>query len=138
VRSTGWRGPASTGGAPQTATSARALTPAPRGYGAPPPGYGPVYGGPHVGIGIGVVVPLNGPQHTHEGAVAEDDEFFAGDQAYLSATLVSTYDGRVLWHARQSIDVDLARPADVQAMVDRLVDTIPPSLSQGAAPAAKH
>jgi len=134
VRSTGWRGPASTGGAPPTATTARALAPAPRGYGAVPAGHGPVYAGPQVGIGVGVVVPLNGPQYTHEGAVAEDDEFFAGDQAYISATLVSTYDGRVLWHARQSIDVSLDRPADVQAMVDRLVDTIPPSLSQGAAP----
>jgi hypothetical protein len=138
VRSTGWRGPASTGGAPQTATTARAFSPAPRGYGAGPPGRGPVYGGPNVGIGIGVVVPLNGPQYTHEGAVAEDDEFFAGDQAYLSATLVSTYDGRVLWHTRQSIDVDLAHPADVQKMVDRLVQTIPPSLSQGPTAPAAH
>jgi hypothetical protein len=136
VRSSGWRGPASTGGSPPTATTARALAPPPRGYGAVPRGGGAVYGGPRVGIGIGVVVPLEGPQHTHEGAVAEDDEMFAGDQAYLSATLVSTYDGRVLWHARQSIDVALDRPADVQKMVDRLVDTIPPSLSQAPAPAA--
>jgi len=89
-----------------------------------------------VGIGIGVVVPLDGPAHTHEGSVAEDDEFFAGDQAYVSATLVSTYDGRVLWHARQSIDVALDRPADVQRMIERLVATIPPSLSQGPAPPA--
>jgi hypothetical protein len=134
VRSTGWRGPASSGPTAQP-TAARALAPAPRGYGAVPPGGGPVYAGPRVGVGVGVVVPLNGPQYTHEGAVAEDDEYFAGDQAYVSATLVSTYDGRVLWHARQSIDVSLDRPDDVQKMVDRLVDSIPPSLSQGAPPA---
>jgi hypothetical protein len=138
VHSTGWRGPATTGGAPQTTTTARALGPAPRGYGAVPPGRGPVYAGPRVGIGVGVVVPLDSPQHTHEGAVADDDAFFAGDQAYVSATLVSTYDGRVLWHARQSIDVDLARPDDVQKMVDHLVATIPPSLSQAPAPPAAH
>jgi hypothetical protein len=77
---------------------------------------------------------LNGPVHTHEGSVAEEDEYFAGDQAYLSATLVSTYDGRVLWHARQSIDVALDKPDDVQRMIDRLVESIPPSLSQGPAP----
>jgi hypothetical protein len=136
VRSSGWRGPAAPTGGVATATTARALTPAPRGYGSVPYGRGPVYSGPNVGIGIGVVVPLNGPAHTHEGAVAEDDEFFAGDQAYVSATLVSTYDGRVLWHARQSIDVALDKPADVQRMIERLVDTIPPSLSQGPAPPA--
>jgi len=42
----------------------------------------------------------------------------------------------VLWHARQSIDVALDRPADVQRMIERLVATIPPSLSQGPAPPA--
>ena len=132
VRSNGWRAPTA-GGASGGATTA-AVSPAPRGYGYAPAGRGPVYGGPHVGVGIGIVVPLNGPVHTHEGSVAEDDEYFAGDQAYLSATLVSTYDGRVLWHARQSIDVALDKPDDVQRMIDRLVDSIPPSLSQGPAP----
>ncbi|HXU82536.1 MAG TPA: hypothetical protein VN914_14135 [Polyangia bacterium] len=133
VRSSGWRGPAPSSG-PSGATTAIA-SPPPRGYGYVPPGRGPVYSGPQVGIGISVVVPIEGPAHTHEGAVAENDEYFAGDQAYLSATLVSTYDGRVLWHARQSIDVDLDKPADVQKMIDRLVESIPPSLSQGPAPA---
>jgi hypothetical protein len=113
----------------------RLASPPPRGYGYVPPGRGPVYSGPQVGIGIVSSCPSRGPAHTHEGAVAENDEYFAGDQAYLSATLVSTYDGRVLWHARQSIDVDLDKPADVQKMIDRLVESIPPSLSQGPAPA---
>jgi hypothetical protein len=39
----------------------------------------------------------------------------------------------VLWHTRQSIDVALDEPHDVQRMIDSLVDTIPPSLSQGPA-----
>jgi hypothetical protein len=135
----GWRGGSSavTPGA-GAATTARVAPPAPRGYGAAPDRPGPVYTGPHVGLGVGVVVPLEGHAHTHEGQVREDDETFAGDQAYLSATLVSTYDGRVLWHARQSIDVALDEPQDVQRMVERLVETIPPSLSRGAqVPAAR-
>jgi hypothetical protein len=132
----GWHGPAA--GAAPGATTAIAPAPVSRGYGHYPRGGGPVYAGPQVGIGIGVVVPIDSPQYTHEGAVADQDDSFAGDQAYVSMTLVSTYDGRVLWHTRQSIDVALDKPQDVQRMVDRLIETIPPSLSQPApaAPAA--
>jgi hypothetical protein len=137
VRSSGWHGPAA--GTTPRSTTAIAAPPVSRGYGNYPRGGGPVYAGPQVGLGIGVVVPLDGPQYTHEGAVADQDESFAGDQAYVSMTLVSTYDGRVLWHTRQSIDVALDKPQDVQRMVDRLIDAIPPSLSRAApapAPAA--
>jgi hypothetical protein len=111
----------------------------PRGYGhLPPGGGGPVYGGSHVsfGLGVGVVVPLDGPQATHEGAVADDDSAFAGDQGYITMSLVSTYDGRVLWHLRQSVDVELDNPRDVERFVTRVVDSIPPSLGRGPAPAA--
>jgi hypothetical protein len=134
----GWRGPAP--GAATGATTARVAAPPPRGYGSFPSGRGPVYAGPNVGTGIGVVVPLDGPVYTHEGAVADSDDTFAGDQAYVSMTMVSTYDGRVLWHLRRSIDVALDKPQDVQRMIDGIIDTIPPSLSQApaAAPAAKH
>ena len=100
---------------------------------AGPPAYGGghVYGGPHVGVGIGVVVPLNGPTHTHEGAVADEEDVFAGDQAYVSMTLISSHDGRVLWHARQSLDVELDHPPQIERMIDSLVGTIPPSLAVG-------
>jgi hypothetical protein len=117
---------------PAAGTPARAHF-APRGYGRlPPGGGGPVYGGSHVnfGVGLGVMVPLDGPVATHEGAVADDDSAFAGNQAYLTMSLVSTYDGRVLWHLRQSIDVDLDDPKDVDRVVARILDAIPPSLAR--------
>jgi hypothetical protein len=106
----GWRG--SPGG-----TSLAAPRPAPvpgtagawRGGGtAPGVARGaPVYtggGGPRfgLGIGVGVIVPLDGPVYTHDGSVDYDEPWFAGDQLYVSMTLVSTYDGRVLWHARDA------------------------------------
>jgi hypothetical protein len=110
---------------------------APRGYGRPPPtGGGRVYGGSHVsfGLGVGMVVPLDGPEATHEGAVADDDSAFAGDQAYVTMSLVSTYDGRLLWHLRQSVDVELDNPQEVERFVRRVLDGLPPSLARGAAP----
>src|SRR5438132_473476 len=78
--------------APAGATAARVT---PRGYGGlPPGGGGRVYGGgPRVGVGVGVMVPLEEPVYTHEGAVADPDDTFAGDQAYVAMTLVSSYDG---------------------------------------------
>ena len=127
------------GGVPAAGTPAQAHFAAPRGYGRPPPGGGGrVYGGSHVsfGLGVGMVVPLDGPEATHEGAVADDDSAFAGDQAYVTMSLISTYDGRVLWHLRQSVDVELDNPKDVERFVGRVLDSIPPSLARGAPAAA--
>jgi hypothetical protein len=70
---------------------------------------------------VGVWVPLGGPVHTHDGNVEHDDELFAGDELYVSMTLVSTYDGRVLWHAREHLDLDAEDNADV----DRMVQSFP-------------
>jgi hypothetical protein len=98
-----------------------------RGF-APPrgPGVGRVYGGgPSVGVGVAVVVPLDGPAYTHDGTVEHEDEMFAGDQVYVSMTMISAHDGRVLWHQRQSLDLDAQDPRDVDAMVRTFVDAIP-------------
>jgi hypothetical protein len=90
----------------------------------------PVYtgGGPRLGIGIGVVVPLDGPVYTHDGSVDYDDPWFAGDQLYVSMTLVSTYDGRVLWHARDSVDLEADHPEHIDQLVHAFLDTLPPAL----------
>lgn len=108
--------------------SGRATPPMGRGL-APAPIGGPrhVYGGggPHVGIGVGVVIPLGGPQYTHDGQVQQEDEWFAGDQMYLSMTLVNASDGRVLWHLRQDFDLDAEDPKDIQQLVQTVVSTIP-------------
>jgi hypothetical protein len=99
--------------------------------GSPPaaaPG-GRVYGGgPNVGVGfgVGVIIPLDGPVYTHDGDVTHEDETFAGDELYVSMTLVSTYDGRILWHARQELDLDAEDPRDVDRMVQSLLDSLPP------------
>ncbi len=102
---------------------------APPGRGFAPP-RGPVVGrtyggGPHVGVGVAVIVPLDGPTYTHDGTVDHDDEMFAGDQVYVSMTMISAQDGRVLWHQRQSLDLDAQDPGDVDAMVRAFVDSIP-------------
>ena len=120
------------GGVPRTGTPTQAHFAPPRGYGrVPPSGGGRVYGGSNVsfGLGMAMIVPIDGPVATHEGAVADEDSFFAGNQAYVTMSLVSTYDGRVLWHLRQSVDVDLDDPKDVERFVARVLDTIPPSLA---------
>ena len=91
------------------------------------PGPSPRYygGGPHVGIGVFVPIPLEGPVYTHEGQVAHDDGWFGDDQVYLSMTLVNAADGRVLWHLRQDFDVEAENPQDVQGLVNRVVGSIP-------------
>jgi hypothetical protein len=104
--------------------------------GGPPgrPGGAPVYGGgPNVSFGVGVWVPLDGPVYTHDGNVGHDDEMFAGDELYVSMTLVSTNDGRVLWHARESLDLDAEDNVDVDRMVHAFLDTLPP---RGGVPVA--
>jgi hypothetical protein len=95
----------------------------------------PVYvgGGPHVGIGVGVVVPLDGPVYTHDGSVDYDDPLFAGDQLYVSMTLVSTYDGRVLWHARDSVDLEADRPDHIEQMMHAFLETLPAALPRAPA-----
>jgi hypothetical protein len=108
--------------------------------GRPPGSY--VYTGrprPGVSVGIGVVVPLDGPDYTHDGEVQHDDDLFAGDDLYVSMTLVSTYDGRVLWHTRQQLDLDAQDPHDVDRMVESFVATLPPrgGFPPAAAPAHK-
>jgi hypothetical protein len=100
----------------------------------------PVYtggGGPHLGIGVGVIVPLDGPVYTHDGSVDYDDPLFAGDELYVSMTLVSTYDGRVLWHARNNVDLEADHPEHIDQMVHAFLDTLPPALPR-AATAASH
>jgi hypothetical protein len=94
-------------------------------------------GGPHFGVGIGVVVPLDGPVYTHDGDVQHEDEMFAGDELYVSMTLVSTSDGRVLWHARRELDLDADDSQDVARMVESFVASLPPRGGFPAAPARK-
>jgi hypothetical protein len=102
---------------------------APRGRGVMPMRGGPgrVYGGggPQIGLGVAVVVPLDGPTYTHDGTVDHEDEIFAGDQVYVSMTLVSAIDGRVLWHQRRSLDLDAQDPRDVDRMVGSFVGGFP-------------
>ena len=75
------------------------------------------------------------PVYTHDGSIAYDDPVFAGDELYVSMTLVSTYDGRVLWHARDALDLEANNPAHVDRMVQDFMDTLPPALPPtGAAP----
>ena len=51
-------------------------------------------------------------------------------------TMVSTYDGRVLWHVRDHIDLEADRPQDVERLVHTFLDTLPPALPAAtAAPA---
>jgi len=91
---------------------------------------GRVYVGP--AIGLNVVVPLDEPVYTHDGTVAYDDPMFAGDEVYVSMTLISTYDGHVLWHARQALDLEVNHPEDVDRMVGAFLETLPPALPPGA------
>jgi hypothetical protein len=84
----------------------------------------------HVGVGVFVpLVPVDSPQYTHDGQVADDDDAFDGDQIHLSMTLVSAQDGRVLWHIRDSVDVEADKPQELDAFVRRYVGLIPPSLA---------
>jgi hypothetical protein len=97
-----------------------------RGGGAPGRPVGaPVYGGGPP-VGVAVIVPLDGPVYTHDGNVEHEDETFAGDELYVSMTLVSTYDGRVLWHARQALDLDAQDNRDVDQMVQAFIGDLPP------------
>ena len=133
----GWR----TGGAASGMPSSGAPTGGWRGGGAappPPPGAYTYGGGPRVGFGVGVVIPLDGPMYTHDGDVQHEDEIFAGDELYVSMTLVSTSDGRVLWHARQELDLDADDPADVDRMVQSFVGSLPPRGGFPPAPPPKH
>jgi hypothetical protein len=50
-------------------------------------------------------------------------------------TLVSAYDGRVLWHVRANLDRDAEDPNDVRKMVEELLGGMPPRQS-GPVPAA--
>ncbi len=104
---------------------------------APLPAGAPVYrgGGPRVGVGVGIIVPLNGPTYTHDGDVGYEDPMFAGDELYVAMTMVSTYDGRVLWHVRDHIDLEADRPQDVERMVHTFLDTLPPALPRPPAQA---
>lgn len=128
-------GPAFRGATPGTVrapgtgvvTGAAVHPPVGRGY-APSSGYGPrrVYGGgPHIHMGIGVHVPLAGPEYTHGGTVTHEDETFGGDHVYVTMTLVNAADGRVLWHVREDLDVEPDNAKEVERMVHRLVNSIP-------------
>lgn len=122
------------GGAPTGAL--RPPPPVGRGLGPARGRPGRVYGsgGPHVGIGVGIYVPLvpgpvetpvEGSAYTHDGAVTHEDEIFGGDELYLSMTLVNAADGRVLWHLREELDLDAEDPADIRAMMDRVARALP-------------
>jgi hypothetical protein len=126
----GWRGAPPTGGVGSGGGGWRGGAAPPRPVGAPV-----YYGGPRVSFGVGVWVPLGGPVHTHDGNVEHDDELFAGDELYVSMTLVSTYDGRVLWHAREHLDLDAEDNADVDRMVQSFLSTLPARGGQVAQPA---
>jgi hypothetical protein len=127
----GWRG------LPPGATGGGAAAPLPGGAaaaggwrgGRPPPPLPPgtrVYGvGPHVDVGLAVVVPLDGPTYTHDGRVDYDDPLLGDDEMYVSMTLVSTYDGRVLWHARDHLDLEAEDNRDVDQMVQTFLATLP-------------
>ncbi len=126
-------------GAPTRATVAP-VAPTGRGSWTGARGGGRVYrGSPRyhsgVDVGVGLMIPLDSEEHTHDGQVADDDDPFAGDEIHVSMTLVSAYDGRVLWHIRDSVDVEPDRPQEVDAFVRRYVDLLPPALTK-AAPAA--
>jgi hypothetical protein len=99
----------------------------PTGRGLPPPGRtGRVYGGgPRLGLGVGLYVPLGGPVHTHDGRVEHQDELYGGDELWVSMTLVNAADGRVLWHLREELDLEADKPEELEAMVQRFVGTIP-------------
>jgi hypothetical protein len=139
----GWHGTPATAGGGWRGTPGGSTLAAPRPTPAAGPGSwrgggttptpvrgAPVYtgGGPNVGIGVGVVVPLDGPVYTHDGTVDYDDPMFAGDELYVSMTLVSTYDGRVLWHARDNVDLEADHPEHIDQLVHAFLDTIPPAL----------
>lgn len=129
----GWRGAPPGTGAAVAVPPARVAGGGWRGGGrpAPVPVGAPVYrGGGGVGIGIGVVIPLDGPVCTHDGSVDYDDPVFAGDELYVSMTLVSSYDGRVLWHARDHLDLEADQPVDVDQMVHAFLDGLPPAIAQ--------
>lgn len=115
----GWRGTPSSG---MRSVSPPGRVP-PLGGGRAIPHGAPVYRG---GVGVGVIVPIGGPTYTHDGSVGYDDPWFAGDELYVSMTMVSTTDGRVLWHARDNLDLDADDPADVERMVHTYLGTLPP------------
>jgi hypothetical protein len=124
---------AASGGFRAAPSASRAAAPASgwHGGGTVPavPRGAPVYrGGGGPGIGVAVVVPLDEPVATHDGSVGYDDPIFAGDELYVSMTLVSTYDGRVLWHFRDQLDLSADHPADVDRMVHVFLDGLPPAL----------
>jgi hypothetical protein len=134
-RPSSWHG----GGAPTAMSAPRAAGPAapPVGgwRGGRPPLGAPRGGRVYLGGGgnLNLVVPLDEPVYTHDGSIAYDDPVFAGDELYVSMTLVSTYDGRVLWHARDALDLEANNPAHVDRMVQAFLNTLPPALPPAAA-----
>jgi hypothetical protein len=119
--------------------------PVPVGRGAHFAGGGPrpryYGGGPPVDVGVGIFIPLDGPTYTHDGQVTHEDGWFGDDELYMSMTLVNAADGRVLWQLRDDFDLDADDPKDIEAMVNRVVGTIPlrgDLVDQGAAANAKH
>jgi hypothetical protein len=125
----GWRGAPASGGVGAGGGGWRGGAAPARPVGAP------VYGGgPQIGFGVGIFIPLDGPVYTHDGNVAHEDETFAGDELYVSMTLVSTYDGRVLWHAREHLDLDAEDNRDVDRMVQSFLGSLPPRAGFAAPP----
>jgi hypothetical protein len=130
-------GAAAVASGPGAPTSAAVVAPVGRGSWSGARGGGRVYRSSprvHTGVhvGVGWMIPLDSPEHTHDGQVADDDDAFAGDEIHVSMTLVSAHDGRVLWHIRDSVDVEPDKPHEVESFVRRYVDLMPPSLSAGS------
>jgi hypothetical protein len=117
------------GGAPTATAGPRPAPPVGGWRGGRP--LGPPRGGPLYvagGVYLDLVVPIDEPIYTHDGSIAYDDPVFAGDELYVSMTLVSTYDGRVLWHARDALDLEANNPAHIDRMVQDFMNTLPPAL----------
>jgi hypothetical protein len=79
-------------------------------------------------------VPLDEPVYTHDGSVAYDDPMFAGDELYVSMTLVSTYDGRILWHVHDHLDLEADDNRDVDRMVQTFIGGLPARSPVGYVP----
>lgn len=117
------RGAAGAMPAPHAPGQARWVPPS--GYGHAPRGGGGHYGGSNFGLGVGVIVPLDDQHYTHEGQVEPNDEYYNGDEVYISMTLVSAQDGRVLWHTREEVDIDADEPRDLEQLARRLIGSMP-------------
>ena len=79
-----------------------------------------------------VTLTASEPQHLQRysfGLKTSDQIICRRCGVYVAMTLVSAYDGRVLWHVRGNLDLDAEDPNDVRHMVESLLAGIPPRQS---------